>query len=79
MGTVKLICKGCAVAAQKRGMLGTCPFCRAPLPDSDAGKLAMVRARVEKKDPHAIHVLGQKYFFGSLGLQKDKGRSAWLD
>ena len=31
----------------------------------------MIQKRVEKKDPEAIYLLGQKYFFGSLGLQKD--------
>ena len=67
---MKRVCRGCDFAAQKRGMLD-CAFCRTRLPDSDAGKLAMVQARVEKKDPHAIHLLAQKYFFGSLGFQRD--------
>ena len=31
----------------------------------------MIQKRVEKKDPEAIYLLGQKYFFGSLVLQKD--------
>jgi len=48
-----------------------CAFCRTPRQDYDAAKLAMVRARVEKKDPEAIHHLGQKHYFGDLGLQKD--------
>ena len=74
---MKRICDGCDMAAQKRGMLD-CPFCRAPCPDSDSGMLEMVQARVKKKDPDAIHLLGQKYFFGSLGLQKDMRKAVEL-
>jgi len=67
---MKLICKGCNVAAQNRGMFD-CPFCRTSIPKDDTDNLALVRARVEKKDPVAIYHLGSKYFFGELGLQKD--------
>ena len=45
---------------------------------SDAGKLAMIQARVKKKDPAAIHLLGQKYFYGSLGLQNDVRKAVEL-
>ena len=48
-----------------------CPFCRTPIPDNDADMLAMIHARVEKKDPAAIYHLGGKYAQGGLGLQKD--------
>ncbi|EJK65128.1 hypothetical protein THAOC_14055 [Thalassiosira oceanica] len=77
---MKTICHGCALAASKRGM-GDCPFCRTPLPANDAENteiLAMVRARVAKKDPVAINHLGEKYFFGQLGLQKDVSRAIAL-
>ncbi|EJK43963.1 hypothetical protein THAOC_37543 [Thalassiosira oceanica] len=74
---MKRICAGCHFAAQKRG-IDDCPFCRTPLPDSDADMLAMTRARVAKKDPTAILTLGQKYFFGDLGLQKDMKKSIEL-
>ena len=67
---MKRICKGCSMAAEKRGMLD-CAFCRTPPPKSGAESLAMLRARVEKRDPEAIHNLGQKYREGDLGLQKD--------
>ena len=67
---MKKICNGCDIAAQKRGM-HDCAFCRTPPPDQDADRLAMVRARVAKKDPFATNHLGDKYFFGELGLQKD--------
>ena len=67
---MKKICDGCNVAAQKRGM-HDCPFCRTPLPKNDADHLAMVQARVAKKDPEAMYLLGKQYFHGDLGLQKD--------
>ena len=71
---MKLICVGCVSAAQKRGMVD-CPFCRTRLPDNDADAeadaLAMLQARVEKKDPAALYFLGKKYCFGGLGIQKN--------
>ena len=74
---MKRICHGCDYAANKRGM-ADCPFCRTPLPDNDADELAMVQARVEKKDPDAINFLGERYFFGGLGLQKDMRKAVEL-
>ena len=59
---MKTICFGCHVAAKKRGM-DDCPFCRTPLPENEADRLAMVQKRVTKKDPVAIRHLGNKYFF----------------
>ena len=67
---MKRVCNGCNVAAKKRGM-DDCPFCRTPYPDNDAERLAMIQARVEKKDPAAIYFLGDGYYHGKLGLQKD--------
>ncbi|EJK57830.1 hypothetical protein THAOC_22092 [Thalassiosira oceanica] len=67
---MKRICIGCSLAAQKRGMLD-CAFCRIPFSDNDADNLAMIKARVQKKDPDAIHFLGQNYFHGQMGVQKD--------
>ncbi|EJK68075.1 hypothetical protein THAOC_10788 [Thalassiosira oceanica] len=74
---MKRICNGCNVAAQNRGMLD-CPFCRSPYPDIDGDWMAMIMTRVEKKDPVAIFYLGQKYRFGSLGLQKDMRKAVKL-
>ncbi|EJK77025.1 hypothetical protein THAOC_01171, partial [Thalassiosira oceanica] len=65
------------MAVGKRGMFD-CAFCRTPCPDSDADHLAMIQARVKKKDPEAANYLGQKYFFGSLGLQKDMQKAVEL-
>ena len=59
------------MAAEKRGMSDTCPFCRTPLPENDADSVAMVQARVAKKDPNALHNLGLAYCHGNLGVQKD--------
>ncbi|EJK46011.1 hypothetical protein THAOC_35344 [Thalassiosira oceanica] len=67
---MKRICEGCNYAAQKRGM-HDCAFCRTPCPDNDADRLAMIMTRVRKKDPEAMNHLGDKYFYGRLGLQND--------
>ncbi|EJK58631.1 hypothetical protein THAOC_21228 [Thalassiosira oceanica] len=74
---MKSICNGCSLAAQKRGMID-CPYCRTPYPDSDADRLAMVQARAQKKDPEAINWLGEAYFLGDPGLQKDVRRAVEL-
>ncbi|EJK56843.1 hypothetical protein THAOC_23186 [Thalassiosira oceanica] len=59
----------------------SCSICTlpipAPIPKDNAHALAMIRARVKKKDPEAIQMLGQKYFYG-LGLQKDVRRAVEL-
>ena len=65
------------MSTRNRGMFD-CAFCRTPTPDDDAGKLALIWARAEKKDPEAINVLGQKYFHGELGLQKDTRKAIEL-
>ena len=74
---MKLICNGCDLATRKRGM-SDCAFCRAPEPDNEADSLAMMQARVEKKDPEAINHLGERYYFGWLGLQKDTRKAVEL-
>ena len=48
-----------------------CPFCRTHHPGSDADTLAMIQARVEKKDSAAIFDLW-------LGLRKDDRRAVEL-
>ena len=74
------ICEGCVMAAHKRGMFD-CPFCRAPNPSNEADMLAMIEARVKRKDPAAIYHLGGKYWRGELGLQKDmrKAVELWIE
>ena len=68
---MKIICSGCYMTARNRGLPDTCPFCRTPLPGNDADTLAMVQARVAKKDPAAIHYLGVMYCHGKMGFQKE--------
>ncbi|EJK52311.1 hypothetical protein THAOC_28429 [Thalassiosira oceanica] len=74
---MKRVCKGCVMAFENCGMTD-CPFCRTPKPGNDAEILAMVQARVAKKDPAAINNLGQNYFQGMLGLQKDTRKAVEL-
>ena len=64
-----LVCKGCDLAAQKRGMWN-CPFCRKPIPD-ESQVLAMIQKRVAAGDPMAMRHLGDKYVLGHNGLEKD--------
>ena len=68
------VCNGCSVAVQKRGMFD-CPFCRTPISEDDASTLAMVQARVDAKVPAALELLADKYFLGTLGLEKDVPRA----
>ncbi|EJK43964.1 hypothetical protein THAOC_37542 [Thalassiosira oceanica] len=74
---MKRICDGCVMAARKR-CLDDCPFCRSTYPDNDADMLAMIQARVKKKDPTAINNLGEAYYRGELGLQKDARKAVEL-
>ncbi|EJK48681.1 hypothetical protein THAOC_32499 [Thalassiosira oceanica] len=74
---MKRICSGCSVAAKKRGMRD-CAFSRTPMPDNDADKLAMVQARMAKKDPESINFLGEQYHYGTLGFQKDMRKAVEL-
>ena len=62
---------------KKRGM-SDCAFCRTCFPDNDADALAMVQSRVAKKDPAATLHLGQTYYHGGLGLQKDMRKAIKL-
>ena len=75
---MKSVCKGCNLAARQRGMDDTCPFCRTPFPPDDASQLAMVKKRVRKGDAEAIGFLGNKYYYGELGLTKDVPRAIEL-
>ena len=68
---MKRVCKGCYLAAHRRGLLGRCPFCRTPQPTDDATLHAMIHKRVDKGDAEAMAFLGDRYFHGMLGLTKD--------
>jgi len=73
---MKRVCKGCVLAAYKRG-IKDCPFCRTTMPEKSQ-VLAMVRKRVDAGDPMAIYDLGTKYDFGEYGLVKDVTRAVEL-
>ena len=75
---MKRVCDGCFWAAEKRGMLGSCPFCRRPRTEDDVSKVASVKKRVDAKDPSAVNFLAGQYFFGSYGLEKDAPRAMEL-
>jgi len=55
-----------------------CPFCRTPYTNDDAKRLAMVQARIKKKDPEAINLLAGEYEHGGFGLRKDMRRAIEL-
>jgi len=60
------------------GMDSSCAFCREPTPDSATASLALIQKRVDTGDAEAIYCLGNKYYFGLLGLQQDKSRAIQL-
>ncbi|EJK48867.1 hypothetical protein THAOC_32303 [Thalassiosira oceanica] len=74
---MKQICDGCSVAAQIMGM-DDCPFCRAPISKNDADILALVKKRMDARDPAAFKCLGDQYFFGTMGLEKNVPRAIEL-
>ena len=75
---VKRLCRGCEMAAIRRGMFD-CPFCRSPRSNGDPeSHLALVQKRVDAKDPEAIAFLADKHYFGLLGLEKDVPRAIEL-
>ncbi|EJK74795.1 hypothetical protein THAOC_03509 [Thalassiosira oceanica] len=75
---MKTVCDGCIFAARQRGMGDRCPFCRTPFPADDTAQLAMIQKRVNKGDAEGITFLGNKYFYGKLGLAKDVSRAIEL-
>ncbi|EJK45479.1 hypothetical protein THAOC_35904 [Thalassiosira oceanica] len=75
---MKNVCNGCILAAVLSGLNDMCEFCRTPIPDDDASKLAMVQKRVSKGNAEAINLLGDKYYSGTLGLAKNVPRAIEL-
>ena len=74
---MKLVCKGCRLAAWNCGM-EDCPFCRAPIPEDGSKTLAMIQKRADAGDPVAIYDFGNIYRTGQCGLQKDVTRAVEL-
>ena len=66
---MKMICNGCLLAAELRGLNDTCPFCRTPQSADDASSLAMIQNRADKGDATAISLLAYKYCRGNLGAK----------
>ena len=75
---MKRMCDGCILAARRRGLLNSCPFCRAPIPNDDASKLAMIQKRVDTGDAETTTSLGIQYYYGRLGLTKNVPRAIEL-
>ncbi|EJK61123.1 hypothetical protein THAOC_18438 [Thalassiosira oceanica] len=59
-------------------MHDTCAFCRTPNPKDGAAAIAMTRARVDARDPDAVHFLGDHYNHGDGGLEVDVPRAIEL-
>ena len=80
---MKCICDGCVLASRQRGIGGTCPFCRTPMPskDDDASSLAMMQKRIDAGDADAIEFLARSYHHGEIGLEKNLERAIelWTD
>ena len=72
----KTICSGCDYAPLYDNQGNEvdnekCPFCRAPLPDSDEGIVERLNKRMEADDPIAIHNIGCDYQAGTCGFPQD--------
>ena len=76
----KRLCNGCILAARRRGIGDRCEFCRMPFTSAsdDASELAMIQKRADKGDVEAIRLLGEQYFYGTLGLAKNVPRAIEL-
>ena len=55
-----------------------CPFCRSPVVWDNSVVLASLQQRVDAKDPQAIKFLGDLYYGGGYGLEKDLPRAIEL-
>ncbi|EJK70946.1 hypothetical protein THAOC_07655, partial [Thalassiosira oceanica] len=77
--TCPLCCLPIALPVGKA--LQMCAFCRMPTPNSDTVKVALIRKRVDAKDPVATGYLAQVYYNGDHGLQQDVPRAIelWTD
>ena len=71
------VCDGCGLAAQRRGLNMTCPFCRSPLAVGEfSGELLdKAHRRADAGDSKALYQLGGLYSFGQCGLEMDKQRA----
>jgi len=75
---MKLVCNGCRLAAKKQGSFDACPFCRTTTPSTNEEIITLIQRRVAARDPEAIRQLGDLYFKGVIGLDKDMSRGIEL-
>ncbi|EJK67653.1 hypothetical protein THAOC_11285, partial [Thalassiosira oceanica] len=75
---MKRVCNGCQFASYQRGLEETCPFCRAPTPDSEAAIFVLIQKRADAKDPAAMEFLAHAYYDGDYDLQPDIPRAIEL-
>jgi len=75
---MKWICSGCILAATERGMNNICAFCRQPTPRSNAAILVLIQKGVDAGNANAMFFLGEYYFDGQYGLQRDEARAMGL-
>jgi hypothetical protein len=67
----KIICQGCGYAHKLRnGLKCTCPFCRHPVPKSQAESKLNITKRIKKNDPVAMIQMGTERF-----LERDYSRA----
>ncbi|EJK54256.1 hypothetical protein THAOC_26138 [Thalassiosira oceanica] len=72
---LKLVCNGCIDAMHKRGLHGSCPFCRSPAAGNDEVSLGRIQKRVAARDPQGLYYLGCAYFHGQYGLEQNQSRA----
>jgi len=65
------LCTGCRLEECLQGTKHNCPNCNATLSKDNSSVLAVFQAHAENRNAAAIYHLGQKYYHGDLGLQKD--------
>jgi TPR repeat protein len=78
----KIICCGCWYAHESCNMDNTCPFCRAPTPDTVERFLEKLNRRTEVNDAEAYFRLGTGYMKGNKEMKvaqdREKGLKFWL-
>ena len=68
----KSICGGCIHSFGKTGNNEKCPFCNSDTDvNSDAENIGNIMKRVDSNDTGGMHLLGNCYYTGLLGLQQD--------
>ncbi|EJK65065.1 hypothetical protein THAOC_14131 [Thalassiosira oceanica] len=66
-----ILCDGCILAAKKRGLMDSCPFCRAPnKPENEEAIVATIEKRVDAGDPWGMYARAAEY-----DRQKDSARA----